>query len=47
MFYSAQTHALGQQLIRRYGIAAAARHLRNLGFSLADAVEYLAVKPKR
>jgi len=43
MYFSYRTYVIGQQLIKRYGIAAAARYLRNLGIPLADAVEYLAL----
>jgi len=45
--FSAVTYKIGRSLIRRYGIYAAARYLRNLGISLDDAVEILAVKPIR
>ena len=39
------TYKNGQALIKKYGLYAAARHLKNLGFPLAVAVEYLALKP--
>ena len=41
------TYKIGQSLIHKYGIRFAARYLRNLGIPLADAVEYLALRPTR
>ena len=41
------TYKTGQLLIEQYGLWAAARYLKNLGFPLADAVEYLALRPTR
>lgn len=43
--FSALSYKIGQALIRRYGMNAAARHLRNLGIPLHDAIEILAMRP--
>ena len=47
VFFSRVSYNNGQRLIKRMGLWAAARYLRNLGLSLDAAVEILAVKPRK
>lgn len=47
VFFSRVSYNIGQRLIKRMGLWAAVRYLRNLGVSLEDAVEILAVKPRK
>lgn len=47
VFFPRVSYNIGQHLIKRMGLWAAARYLRNLGVSLEDAVEILAVKPRK
>ena len=45
MYFSRTTYNVGQHLIAEYGLPGAARFLHALGVPLADAVEYLALRP--
>jgi len=47
VFFSRVSYNIGQKLIKRMGLWAAARYLRNLGVPLKDAVEILAVKLRK
>ena len=47
VFFSRVSYNIGQRLIKWMGLWAAARYLRNLGLPLEDAIEILAVKPRR
>lgn len=46
VFFSRVSYNIGQRLIKRIGRYAAARWMQKNGFSIDDAVEYLATVPE-
>lgn len=46
-YYSRVSVNLGRELVRRYGLYAAIRFLKNLGLEAETVCEYLAVIPRK
>jgi hypothetical protein len=46
VFFSRVSYNIGQRIIKRMGLWAAARYLRNQGISLDDAIDYLTTVPE-
>ena len=46
-YYSQISVAIGQKLIKRYGLWSSIRYLKNLGFAPETVCEYLALIPRK
>lgn len=44
--FSQVSYDLGRALVKRYGLYASIRYLKNLGFPIESTIEYLCFQPK-